>query len=514
MKIYNFRKNTIIGNLDAETDSFLQDCFIETEIYKTLSKFNDEIDFTKRIIIGRTGSGKTAILKKLSQDRSIKKHGIIEAESTVFEHINNNIFISNLMNNGIDLRVFYKSLWMHVLLVKSIELLYPDTETFFEKLSILPMSLSKRGNKVDTAKEYVDLYRDNFFNDNALTEITDKMQTELSATIAFQASKLSFSENEEQIIKIQRATASYVSKELLSKQKEVIKFIKDDSSNESQIRIIISIDDLDKSWLSSSEIRYDFINALLDAFKELIDIKSIKILISIRTDIIMGIYQNNLRQEEKDKSLIIPITWNKNEIRKILDKRINYLIKNQYAGREKVSLSDIFYFDVNNIRADEYIIERTMLRPRDAIDFVNYCLSEGDGSTALSEGVVLTAEQKFYTSRKQAMVKEWSSLYKNISDYLDSISFIKKQIFKNNEISIEKDKISEYLVSKIDSSQDKKSDDIALNFDSLLKVWFITGVVGIKISQDLVIYSSFDKPELDITDLNKEFFIHPLFYRV
>lgn len=110
MKIYNFRKNTIIGNLDAETDSFLQECFIETEIYKTLSKFNDEIDFTKRIIIGRTGSGKTAILKKLSQDRSIKKHGIIEAESTVFEHINNNIFISNLMNNGIDLRVFYKSL--------------------------------------------------------------------------------------------------------------------------------------------------------------------------------------------------------------------------------------------------------------------------------------------------------------------------------------------------------------------------------------------------------------------
>ncbi|MGE9716192.1 P-loop NTPase fold protein, partial [Escherichia coli] len=85
-----------------------------------------------------------------------------------------------------------------------------------------------------------------------------------------------------------------------------IKFVTEESPDETQSRIIISIDDLDKSWLSNSTIRYDFINALLDAFKELIDLRSVKILISIRTDILMGIYNTNLRQEEKDRSLIIP----------------------------------------------------------------------------------------------------------------------------------------------------------------------------------------------------------------
>ena len=125
MSHYKFRKNANIGNLDAETDGFLDNCFYQSEIYNTLVKFDDDSDFAKRIIIGRTGSGKTALLKMIAGDSKIKKHDIIEAESTVFEHIKNNIFISHLMANNIDLRVFYKSLWLHVLLVKVIDLVYP-----------------------------------------------------------------------------------------------------------------------------------------------------------------------------------------------------------------------------------------------------------------------------------------------------------------------------------------------------------------------------------------------------
>lgn len=119
----------------------------------------------------------------------------------------------------------------------------------------------------------------------------------------------------EEMQKIQRETAKYVSSELLKKQKELLKLITEESPDQFQSRIIISIDDLDKSWLSDSNIRYDFINALLDAFKELINLKSVKILISIRTDILMGIYKTNMRQEEKDRSLIIPVEWKKCDLK-------------------------------------------------------------------------------------------------------------------------------------------------------------------------------------------------------
>lgn len=511
MSHYIFRKTDTIGNLDAETDTFLTECFLESDVYKSLVKFDDDNDFVKRIIIGRTGSGKTALLKQLSLDGKIKKHDVIEAESTVFEHIKNNVFISQLMENGVDLRVFYKSLWQHVLLVKVIDLLYSTNDSFLDSLAEFGAGRSKKYN-LESAREYVDTFRHSFFNDNIVAEITDKMQHELSSTLGLPVLKVGGKGSNESTEKIQRVTSRYVSSELLRKQKELIKLIKEESVNEKQMRIIISIDDLDKSWLSSSQIRYDFINALMDAFKELFDIKSVKILISIRTDIIMGIYRDNLRQEEKDKSLIIPIDWNVAEIRKILDSRINHLIKHQYAGKEVVSFSDIFNFEVNGQNVDDFILSRTMLRPRDAIDFINLCLSEANGETSLSEDLVLAAEEKFYHSRKQAMIKEWVSFYSHIKDYLDCISFIRTPCFKIKDVSA-KDKIQEYLINRSVIDDSEKHNDIALEFEKLMNVWFCIGVIGIKKSATLTIYSSFEKPFLDITDLNKEFSIHPLFFR-
>nr|WP_324258795.1 P-loop NTPase fold protein [Cellvibrio fontiphilus] len=511
MKVYNFRKNTNIGNLDAETDSFLESCFYESEIYNTLINFNDDSEFVKRIIVGRTGSGKTALLKQIAKDIKIKGHGVIEAESTVFEHIKNNVFISELMERNIDLRVFYKSLWMHVLLVKVIDLVYPSAASFLDALNNHKESAKKKYN-LKLAQEYAQEFRSNFFNDNIVTEISDKLQTDLSASFDIGLFKLSGKMGDDASEKIQTATARYVNSELLRKQKEIIKMIIEESNSERQIRIIISIDDLDKSWLSSSEIRYDFINALLDAFKELINIKSVKILISIRTDILMGIYNNNLRQEEKDRSLIVPITWNKQEIRAILDSRIDFLIKNQYSGRDHVAFADIFNFQVRGQRADDFILDRTMLRPRDAIDFVNFCLSEGDGSTSLNEDLVLLAEEKFYNSRKKAITKEWISLFKHIEEYIDCISFIKRKTFYISELSYELEKIQDYLINT-DKGYDINHEKIAFDTSQLIKVWFVVGLIGIQKTQSLCVYSCFDKPSLDITDLDKEFVIHPLFFR-
>lgn len=47
----------------------------------------------------------------------------------------------------------------------------------------------------------------------------------------------------------------------------------------------------------------------------------------------------------------------------------------------------------------------------------------------------------------------------------------------------------------------------------LLLIWFRVGVVGIKKNEDITIYSSFGKRELDITDYEKEFRVYPLFWR-
>ncbi|HDX3076870.1 TPA: DNA repair protein [Escherichia coli] len=518
MNAYKFRNNDEIGKLEAETDSYLDACFYESNVFKGIVNFDStekNPDFTRRIIVGRTGSGKSALLKKILDKGNIKLHDTIEAENTIFEHINNNVFISDLISKGIDLRGFYKSLWLHVLLMKVIPAVYRSSyQSFFEEIKDL-IGGKKKPYKPEVANDYIEQFKENFFNDKALIEISNKLESDLSFKLGNSAVGVGGKISNSDTAKIQSETSSYVSRELLFKQKELIKILKEEFADSNQVRIVISIDDLDKSWLSTSAIRYDFINALLEAFRELLDIKSVKVLISIRTDILMGIYKSSLRQDEKDQSLIYSISWNKTEIREIIDARINHLVKNRYQSNKSVLMKDIFNFTVEGIGADDYILDRTMLRPRDAINFVNICLSECDGMVNMNENIVLIAEEKFYSSRKRALVTEWKSIYPFIEEYLDVLSLISFSDFTVSNIGqAVKDDISQHLLDRLTVvKEDDQHTKILMNFEGLLKVWFVVGVVGIRKTASLIIYSSFDKPNLDITDMKRDFVIHPLFDR-
>lgn len=507
--MFTFKKNTIIGNLEAETDSFLETCFIETYAYRSLLDFENQTDFQKRIIVGRTGSGKSALFRKMKDNPALYDTQNIEAEKTIFEYVRNNIFITDLIKQNVDLRIFFKALWVHVILIKFIEI-----ET--GKDNYLDHLFRKHKDLYD----YIDSFKGKFFEDEALTTITEKFAENVDAEIKARFSSVGAQTSEEFQRSKQSITNNYVSKELISKQRKIIEDLKNNYNGANrQKKIIISVDDLDKSWLLTQNVKYDFINALLDAIREFLDLNTIKVIVSIRTDILEGVYKNNLRQDEKDKSLILSIEWTKDEIIALLDKRLQYLLEDVYQKRKQPTFNEIFNFNVNNQLASDFIIERTMLRPRDAIDFVNCCFHAAEGKTDIEEPHVLEAEELYFTSRKKALVKEWQSIYPEMQTFIDLIQLLtdktfgrnclKKQISSIKEKLINSNNLDDNLVQKV--IDDNTSDEIIIN--ELMDIWFVSGLVGIKKSEDLVIYSKYEKEHLDVSDYDKLFSIHPLYWR-
>lgn len=517
MSSYVFKDDSIIGNLEAETDIFLKECFVQTPAFEMLKNFDSSSqDFFKRIIVGRTGTGKTALLKQLEDSSSISVCSVIEAEKTIFEHIKNNRFISKLTENEIDLRIFFKALWFHVILVKIIEL-------STEKSNLLQIFFQS-GDKIEHKEKiqnYYDTYKDTFFEDEALTEITKRFSSQLEVNANF-ANMLNANGalGDDLRKSIQSSTNQFVNKELIQAQKSITKFLSEHHINDKQRKIIIQIDDLDKSWFQNDSVHYTFIGALLEAFKELLSIESIKILISIRSDILEGVYLNKLKQEEKDISLILPLEWNKDGLRDVLDRRVKNLLKNQYSKKQYPLFSDVFDCTIAGEKADEYILKRTMLRPRDAIDFVNTCFRKAKGKTEITQEHIVEAEESFYISRKDALVKEWSGIFKEINIYLDALSLIEKQKFSLNYLIKKKNEIAEFILDRADYISDESvlssmfsNENVENGFKDLLNIWFKVGVIGIFKSEEVSIFSSFDRRKLDVTDFRKEFIMHPLFWR-
>lgn len=242
-------------------------------------------------------------------------------------------------------------------------------------------------------------------------------------------------------------------------------------------------------------------------------------IILIRTDILEGVYQNNLRQDEKDKSLILPIEWTKSEICELLDSRLEYLLEDKYQKKKQPQFKEIFDFDVNKIPAYEFILKRTMLRPRDAIQFVNCCFQAADGETELREEHVLTAEETYFTSRKKALIKEWQSIYPAIQTYVDLIQLFDIREFKKGAFKTRIKLIRQALLDTCNEQdplvcrlfEDKCSDESLI--DGILDIWFTIGIIGIVKAENVVIYSKYEKEHLDISDYDKKFRIHDLYWR-
>jgi hypothetical protein len=106
-------KNLSIGAPDAEADKdLLNDCFVDNgclDLIRSTEKHSS-------IVLGRTGAGKSAILLRLqSLESNVTALNPLEL---AFRFIENSTVIQFFEKAGVNLNLFYRLLWRHILITE------------------------------------------------------------------------------------------------------------------------------------------------------------------------------------------------------------------------------------------------------------------------------------------------------------------------------------------------------------------------------------------------------------
>ena len=182
------RRGISIGATSAQEDeSFLAECFIDTGQAQQIT----DISSPKCVALGRTGSGKSALLMHLEQTQ--EHYASIDPEDLSLGYISNSDILRYFDDLGINLDVFYQLLWRHVLIVELLKLKreFHDQETAKTWLARVYNSFDKNPKR-RAALEYLTRFSASFWLDTEkrVREVVDKIETSLENSVGMNAAAL------------------------------------------------------------------------------------------------------------------------------------------------------------------------------------------------------------------------------------------------------------------------------------------------------------------------------------
>ena len=415
-----FNKNLRIGELDAEADSNLLDhCFIDNGYIDQLLDVNNP----KSIILGRTGSGKSALLYKL--ERSVHKCKRLDLHDISIKFLEHSDIINFFESIDVKLDLFYRMLWRHILILELLKLRYDFTADTSSNSSIFRNFLDwfKTHNE-RKAYDYFQQWGDKFWleTDEQLKQITTKLESDTKASLGLnsqiiQAGVEGLSRySEEQITDIKRKAHQVIDGSQIANLNQILDSLNQSAFNDPQKKFYLIIDQLDEDWANTAT-RCKFIRALIEEIKSFRKITNIKLVIALRKDLLQLVFDKTRDsgfQEEKYESYILDIVWQKDDLRNLVERRINQVFKSQYTNHE-VEFDDIFPTPrkKGGQLAFDFLIERTLSRPRDILQFVNCCF-QASSDNKISWRALLAAEAVYSGKRLNSLSEEWSQIYPSL----------------------------------------------------------------------------------------------------
>ena len=493
---FRFQGLDTVGAVDAEQDSdFLKSCFVDTGHLQVLSDCNDP----RSIVVGRTGSGKTALLSKLveTQERVIE----VQPESLALSYISNSTILKFFARLGVRLDIFFKLLWRHVFTVELIRhhfKIWDESANtdFFTRLR--QRFLDKREQK---ALHYLQSWGQEFWEETEyrIREVTRKLEEDLRDSMSSKFPWISFGisdanklTEQEQVEIIQRAQ-HVVNRVQIRELSEIIN-LTNSVLSDPQRRYFIIIDRLDEDWIED-KLRYRLIRSLIETVRDFRKIENAKIAIALRIDLIETVFKHTRSpgfQEEKYESSYLPVEWTQRDLTQMLDRRINHLVQRRYT-KKNVTHKDLLPSRVNQKPTMEFILERTMMRPRDVIMFINYCILRAINKQRITPTILKQSESEYSSNRLRSLADEWVADHPNLIFFTRLLknrtsSFLAKLITAQDVEDVcldfctdESNSQKEDLLSRAAKKLIDVEADASQTRMVILQVLYHTGVIGLKL---------------------------------
>lgn len=525
-------KGMNIGSISAEADDdFLFECFVH----------NPAVDLATRIqspgmvLSGRTGSGKTAIIRHI--EKSGHPHVVIDPSDMSLNYVSNSDALRFLQAIGADLDLLFLALWKHVLCIEFIRLKYrvADEDSSRSLFGRLWDRFSADDRKKRSLK-YLKEWEGKFWitMDQNIKEITEKYESKLQAEMGADIEKFKTRGQYEKQLSMEKKSElvsrakKIVNADQLSELSGVIDIIAENSADDLAKNYIL-IDKLDDRWVDVS-MRFHLTRALIESLKSFRRIRNLKILVGLRTDILERVVQETgdlTFQREKFDEYFIRLTWEASELKEVVQKRIRLLFRRQYTGSD-LQFEDIFPHNVGRIDPFVYMLERTLLRPRDIIAFVNECLKHASGYYEVTQTQIREAEGVYSTGRRQALEQEWKTTFPTLPRVLDFLTKMRRAVISLEELS-EKEHIED-LALKIGMEKQIDFDplhpvalaaiespaDVPMFVRTIVEILYRVAAVGLKLSPtQRYIYSHIDQPYVPASSLPDDLKIrvHPMLVR-
>lgn len=422
-----FKSVFTLGGVAAEADNLLVEAFYNSSDYSVISSRSDPRCF----IIGRTGSGKSAALQRLQDDHP--DHVIrINPENLALPYITNLQLIQKLDGLGVNLDLFWSMLWKHVLLVEIIKHRYhvnsaSAKQNFFTMLrEKITSDHTKR-----QALDYLEQFEDRFWEDTdvRIRGITESFRQKVdeAANVQLKAAGVGVAAEGgtelENFVETRREEADryqrIVNDNQLTRLNAMLDVLDEYILNDDHNFTYVVIDDLDREWVDEG-IANDLIRCLFRTVLDLKRVANLKILVALRTNIFqeLDFGRKGGGQEEKFRGLVLNLKWSPSDLEEMLDERVS--VAAAKVGLSAKTMDDLLPIP-NRTRGNalNYILDRTLMRPRDAISFSNECFIAGADKNRLTWEDIHSAEQVYSSKMLLSLRDEWKSTYPSIDKALE-----------------------------------------------------------------------------------------------